>query len=159
MSHVLENCCIDNVALANTGGERRLPRRLRNSDESNWQLENACRQFIHQSQLFSLKFLRHTQVFSASSSILTRSFQFTPKRLWSDIRASNATRFRRMFLPSPTPHIDPCCKVNEYLFTYIYSLLVCFSSTSILSSSSMLWWGGKKRDFTDSNHRQIENIN
>lgn len=55
---------------------------------------------------------RHTQDFSVSSSIPTRSFQSTPKRLWSDTRASNVMRCRRMFSPSPTLHIDPCCKVS-----------------------------------------------
>lgn len=77
---------------------------------------------------------RHIQDSSASSSILTRSFPSTPKRSWSDIRASNAMKFRRMFLPSPTPHIDPCCKVNEIFRRRAMWRIV-------------LWWGGKKSQF------------
>lgn len=74
---------------------------------------------ITQNPFFILSFFhRHIRGFSASSSIPTRSFPSTPKRLWSDIRASNATKFRRMSLPSPTPHIDPCCKVNDSLIAF-----------------------------------------
>lgn len=58
---------------------------------------------------------RHTQASSALSSILTRSFQSTPKRSWNGTRASNVTKSRRTSSPSPTPRIDQCCKVSWWL--------------------------------------------
>lgn len=67
---------------------------------------------------------RHTQDFSVSSSIPTKNFQSTPKRLWSDIRASNVMRFRRMFSPSPTLHTDPCFKVSFTLLLVTFKLLL-----------------------------------
>jgi hypothetical protein len=81
---------------------------------------------------------RHIQDFSASSSIPTRSFQSTLKRLWSDIRASSAMKFHRMSLPSPTPHIDQCCKVSEsFLFIIILITFQIFGTKKNLRAISL----------------------
>lgn len=55
---------------------------------------------------------RHIRVSSASSSIRTRNFPSTPRRLWSGTRGSNGTKFHRTSLRSPTQHIGLCSKVN-----------------------------------------------
>lgn len=113
---------------------------------------------------------RHIQDFSVSSSIHTRSFPFTLKRLWRDIRALNGMKFHHMSLPLPIQLIDLCFKVitsfiyyHYYVFTH--SLAINFhcedrrSTTKklakIVHTKNLFWHCGflrKERDSWLSTH-------